>query len=331
MKLSVLDQAPISRGSHPADTLQNTLQLAQITEKLGYHRYWVAEHHNASGLASTSPEIVMTRIASVTENIRVGSGGVLLPQYSPFKIAENFKTMEAFFPGRMDLGVGRSPGGSELTRQALLDGHNRSLQEFPRQVRELQGFLHNTLEREHPFRLVKAGPRTETAPPIWILGLSERGAKNAAEMGAGFVFGHFINPVNGKKAMDAYREAFQSSPSMENPQTIVCIFAVCAETEQEAEELALSQDKWLLNVGKGRDTKIPSIEEVKEKGFTEDEQKEIRKNRRRCIIGTPAKIKQELEQLQAYYGTDEFMLITNIYDFDAKVKSYRLIKEAFTK
>ncbi|MFC4404058.1 LLM class flavin-dependent oxidoreductase [Gracilibacillus xinjiangensis] len=328
MKLSVLDQAPISREDNPVETLQNTLKLAQITEKLGYQRYWVAEHHNTSGLASTSPEILMTRIASVTEKIRVGSGGVLLPQYSPYKIAENFKTMEALFPDRIDLGIGRSPGGAEITRQALLDGQTKSLSEFPRQVRDLQGFLHNSLERDHPFRLVKAGPRIEAAPPLWILGLSERGARNAAEMGAGFVFGHFINPKNGKKALEAYHQAFQPSPSLPQPRTIVCIFIICAETEEEAEELAISQDKWLLNVGKGRDTKVPSIEEVKEKGFTEDERKEISNNRKRCIVGTPAKVKQELERLRDNYQTDEFMVITNIYDFHAKVRSYELIKEA---
>ncbi|KAB8127392.1 LLM class flavin-dependent oxidoreductase [Gracilibacillus oryzae] len=329
MRLSVLDQAPISRNSNPKETLENTLKLAQITEQLGYHRYWVAEHHNTSGLASTSPEILITRIASVTDKIRVGSGGVLLPQYSPYKIAENFKTMEAFFPNRIDLGVGRSPGGSELTRQALLDGQKKSLSEFPRQLRDLQGFLHNSLPREHHFRLVKAGPRMDTAPPVWVLGLSERGAKNAAEAGAGFVFGHFISPKNGIEALNCYRENFKASQTLAEPATIVCIFVVCAETQDEAEELALSQDKWLLNVGKGRDTRVPSIEEVKEKGFTEEEKNEISKNRKRCIVGTPAKVKEELEQLRELYQTDEFMIITNIYDFEAKVKSYQLLKQAF--
>ncbi|WP_208590256.1 LLM class flavin-dependent oxidoreductase [Gracilibacillus suaedae] len=328
MKLSVLDQAPISRGDTPEQTLANTLDLAQWTEQLGYHRYWVAEHHNTNGLASSSPQIIMTRIAAVTNTIRVGSGGVLLPQYSSYKIAEDFKTLEGFFPERIDLGVGRSPGGSQLTRSALTDNQNKRLSEFPRQLTDLQGFLHNSLPREHEFRMVKAGPRVEKSPPIWVLGLSERGATNAAELGVGFVFGHFINPTNGEKVMQTYREKFQPSVSMNQPKMMVCIFVICAETEEEAEELALTQDKWLLSVGKGADTKVPSIEEVRKKSFTQEELDIMKKNRERCIIGTPSKVKQELTRLQKVYQTDEFMLITNIHDFEAKKKSYQLIAEA---
>ncbi|WP_188456452.1 LLM class flavin-dependent oxidoreductase [Virgibacillus oceani] len=329
MKLSVLDQVPISRGSDPVQSLNNTLKLAKITEELGYNRYWVAEHHNTNGLASTSPEILMTRIASQTDSIGVGSGGVLLPQYSPFKVAENFKTLEAFFPGRIDLGVGRSPGGSQITRLALTDSVDKSLREFPRQLADLQGFLHNTLPRDHKFRLVKAAPRIAAFPAMWVLGLSERGAINAAELGMGFVFGHFINPNNGKAVMEAYRKHFQRSAGPDRQKSMVCIFVVCADTEDEAEELALSQDKWLLSVGKGADTKIPSIEEVKRRNFSNVEMKEIEKNRDRCIIGTPEKVKNELIRLSNLYQTDEFMIITNIYDFEAKVHSYRLLAEAF--
>ncbi|SEQ49240.1 luciferase family oxidoreductase, group 1 [Virgibacillus subterraneus] len=329
MKLSVLDQAPISRNSDAKETLNNTLKLARITEELGYTRYWVAEHHNTNGLASTSPEVLITRIASHTDTIRVGSGGVLLPQYSPYKVAENFKTLEAFFPDRIDLGVGRSPGGSQTTRLALTDSVNKSLRDFPRQLADLQGFLHNTLPKEHPYRMVKAAPRLDSVPPIWVLGLSERGAQNAAELGLGFVFGHFIKPTNGQAVMEAYRNSFQSSPSLDQPETMVCIFVVCADTQEEAEELALSQDKWLLSVGKGADTKVPSIEEVKKKKFSDEELNEIKKNRDRCIIGTPEKVKNELMRLSEFYQTDEFMIITNIYDFDAKVNSYRLLAEAF--
>lgn len=329
MKLSVLDQAPISRGSSPEETLKSTLKLAKETERLGYTRYWVAEHHNTNGLASVSPEILITRIAAHTRTIRVGSGGVLLPQYSPYKVAENFKTLAALFPDRIDLGIGRSPGGSQDTRMALTDSINKSMSEFPRQLADLQGFLYNTLPKDHRYRLVKAAPRTETVPPMWVLGLSERGAANAAEIGAGFVFGHFINPEHGYEAMMTYRRKFTSSPSSEQPKSVVCIFVVCAETEEEAEELALSQDKWLLNVGKGSDTKVPSIEEVKKRTFRQEELEEIKKNRNRSVIGTPDQVKVELERLSEFYGTDEFMVITNIYDFDAKVHSYRLLAEAF--
>ncbi|QKY68774.1 LLM class flavin-dependent oxidoreductase [Lentibacillus sp. CBA3610] len=329
MKLSVLDQSPISRGSSPEQALNNTLKLAEITEQLGYTRYWVAEHHNTNGLASVSPEILIGRIASCTNKIRVGSGGVLLPQYSPYKVAENFKMLEALFPGRIDLGIGRSPGGSQDTRMALLDSIHKDMSEFPRQLHDLQGFLHNTLPQDHRYRLVKAAPRTKTVPPMWVLGLSERGAENAAEIGTGFMFGHFINPDKGQAAMEAYREKFQPSSDFEQPVNAVCIFIVCADTEEEAEELALSQDKWLLNVGKGSDIKVPSIEEVKKRSYRQEELDIIEKNRRRTVIGTPEQVKAELERLGDYYQTDEFMIITNIYDFDAKVHSYRLLAEAF--
>jgi len=327
MKISVLDQAPVSSGDSSEKTLEHTLELAKWTESLGYHRYWVAEHHNTSGLVSSSPEIMMTRIASVTNEIRVGSGGILLPQYSPYKVAENAKTLEAFFPNRIDLGVGRSPGGSPLTRSALTDNQHKSLSEFPRQLADLQGFLHNSLPRDHEFRLVKAGPRTEKVPPLWVLGLSERGAENAAKLGLGFVFGHFINPKNGTVALKAYRESFVPSKTMEAPQSFVCVFVVCAETKEEAEELALSQDNWLLNVGKGLGTKVPSIEQVRKKTFSNKDLNIIKKNRDRAIIGTPETVKEQLMQLQKLYQTDEFMIITNIYDFKAKKKSYQLLAE----
>ena len=329
MKLSVLDQSPISRGSSPEEALKNTVQLAKITEKLGYTRFWVAEHHNTNGLASTSPEVLISHIASQTNTIRVGSGGVLLPQYSPYKVAENFKLLEALFPGRIDLGIGRSPGGGPDTRLALTDNIKKSMTAFPRQLEDLQGFLHNTLPQDHQFRMVKATPRTKTVPPMWVLGLSERGAANAANIGAAFTFGHFIDPTNGLAAMKKYREKFKPSPDRKEPHSNVCIFVVCADTQEEAEKLAVSQDKWLLNVGKGADTKVPSIEEAKKKALRPDELEEMRKNRKRCVIGTPEKVKAELERLSEEYQTDEFMVITNIYDFDAKVRSYELLAEAF--
>lgn len=328
MRLSVLDQAPISSGDSPEKTLQNTLELAKWAEQLGYHRYWVAEHHNTNGLASSSPEIMMARIASVTNQIRVGSGGILLPQYSPYKIAENAKTLAAFFPNRIDIGVGRSPGGSQLTRSALTDNQYKSLSDFPRKLADLHGFLHNSLPRDHEFRLVKAGPRIEQVPPLWVLGLSEQGAKNAAELGVGFVFGHFIDPKSGAAALKTYYENFTPSVSMKEAQSIVSIFVVCAETKEEAEELALTQDQWLLNVGKGAGTKVPSLDQVRRKSFSKEELNIIKYNRNRCIIGTPQTVKEELARLQEFYQTDEYMIITNIFDFEAKKKSYQLLGEA---
>lgn len=331
MKLSVLDQAPISKGSTPEQTLSNTLELAQFTESLGYFRYWVAEHHNTNGLASTSPEILIARIASVTKTIRVGSGGVLLPQYSPLKVAENFKMLEAMFPGRIDLGLGRSPGGGQKTRLALTDGTQKMLSAFSRQVKDLHGYLYNTLPDDHPYKGVIATPETASNPETWVLGLSERGAKHAAINGTGFTFGHFISPEHASEAITTYLERFRPSPGRHHPSINACVFVVCAPTHEEAEELALSQDMWLLQVEKGIETRVPSVQEVKEHTFTQEELRKVEQNRKRAVIGTPNEVKERLETLAAEYQASELLLITNIYDFEKKKQSYKLIAEAFNQ
>ncbi|MEC1524614.1 LLM class flavin-dependent oxidoreductase [Neobacillus niacini] len=329
MKLSVLDQSVISKGDSASTALQNTVKLAQLTEELGYTRFWVAEHHNTNGLVGSSPEILISHIASNTRKIRVGSGGVLLPQYSPYKIAENFKVLEALFPNRIDAGIGRSPGGSPSTRMALTDGIRKSLNEFPRQVEDLQGFFLNQLPIEHGFHDVKAYPAIESLPELWILGITHRGARMAAEHGTAFTFGHFITPDNGERAMDFYYTHFQPSPFLQKPKTNVCVFVVCAQTQEEAEELVLSQDLWLLGVEKGIDTRIPSIHEAKKISLTADERMKLQNNRRRMIIGTPKKVKTELLRLSQIYHTDEFMIITNIFNFQDKIRSYTLLAEEF--
>ncbi|SET33895.1 luciferase family oxidoreductase, group 1 [Salinibacillus kushneri] len=328
MKLSVLDQSPISKGDTATTTFRNTVDLAKHVEKLGYTRYWVAEHHNTKGLAGTSPEVLISHLAAKTNYIKVGSGGVLLPQYSPLKVAENFKVLETLYPNRIDLGIGRSPGGNHATRSALTDGVQKSLNDFPRQVEDLTGFLYGNLPSSHQFHKVKATPMTITNPNIWVLGLSERGAKTAAKNSTSFTFGHFINPANGEKAIQTYVKHFQPSSYQKKPYVNVCIFVVCAETKYEAEQLALSQDLWLLNIEMGKDTRVPSIEEVKAKTFTQRELEKVQNNRKRCLIGTPYEIKRKLEELSKTYQTDEFMIITNIYDFQAKLKSYSLLAEA---
>jgi len=325
LKLSVLDQSVISKGDSASTALQNTIKLAQITEKLGYTRFWTAEHHNTNGIAGSSPEVLISHIASKTSKIRVGSGGVLLPQYSPYKIAENFKVLESLFPNRMDAGIGRSPGGSPSTRMALTDGLRKSMNEFPRQIQDLQGYLLNQLPRDHQFHDVKAYPAIVSLPEMWILGISRRGARVAAEHGTAFTFGHFITPVNGVRAMDYYYTHFQPSPFLQQAKTNVCVFVVCAETQEEAEELALSQDMWLLGIEKGADTRIPTIEEAKSISLTTADRLKIQENRSRMIIGTPQRVKAELLRLSEIYKCDEFMIITNIYDFHDKINSYTLL------
>ncbi|WP_404330850.1 LLM class flavin-dependent oxidoreductase [Mesobacillus maritimus] len=328
LKISVLDQSVIRKGDHASIALQNTVKLAQITEELGYHRFWVAEHHNTIGVAGSSPEVLISHIASKTRKIRVGSGGILLPQYSPYKVAENFKMLETLFPNRIDLGIGRSPGGSPATRLALTDGVRRSLNDFPRQVKDLQGFLNNELPTDHPYHEVAAYPVPERAPEMWVLGVSHRGARVAAENGIAFTYGHFINPENGQKAIDYYYEHFQPSNLLSRPKVNVCVFVICAPKQEKAEEMALSLDRWLLLVERGLDTRIPSIEEAKRMNFTQEERKRIQENRKRMVIGTPAKVKDDLLRLSELYQTDELMIITNVYDFHDKIQSYTLLAEA---
>ncbi|AJD92759.1 hypothetical protein JMA_34420 [Jeotgalibacillus malaysiensis] len=323
MKLGILDQVPMPQGTQPTDVLTHTVELAQFAEQLGYSRYWLAEHHNTNGLLSAAPEILMTRIASATESIRVGSGGVLLPQYSPLKVAETFKTMEALFPGRVDLGVGRSPGGTERTRAALTDSRESMMGAFPRHLDELHGFMHNQLPKQHEYRMVKVTPRTGSAPPMWVLGLSPRSAKLAAERGLGLTFGHFINPDKWEETLRTYREHFKPGQFNE-PAVNVTVFVVCAETQEEAERLALTQDMWLLGIEKG-DSQVHSPEILKDRRLTTGDLEKIRHNRRRMIVGTPEKIKASLEELSERYQTDDFLLITNIHSHENKKKSYELI------
>ncbi|WP_047154705.1 LLM class flavin-dependent oxidoreductase [Aneurinibacillus tyrosinisolvens] len=331
MKLSVLDQSVIPKGGQASRTLHETVQLAQITEELGFTRFWVAEHHNTNGLAGISPEVLIAHIASNTKRIRVGSGGILLPQYSPYKVSENFKVLEALFPNRIDLGVGRSPGGSLPTRLALTDGIKKSLNEFPRQIKDLQGFLYNDLPKEHSYYDVMTSPFTDSVPQMWILGVTQRGGRIAAENGTAFTYGHFITPVEGQETIEYYFTNFQPSRFLSKPKVNVCIFVVCASSQEKAEELALSQDLWLLAVeNKVReDTRIPSVAEAKSRLLTAEERVRVQENRKRMIIGTPKKVRDEILRVSELYRTEEFMIITNIYDFQEKIQSYTLLAEAF--
>ncbi|ARI77344.1 LLM class flavin-dependent oxidoreductase [Halobacillus mangrovi] len=325
MKLGVLDQSPISKGQTAGEALRQSIELAKFSEQLGFSRYWVAEHHNTNGLASTSPEILIGQILASTSRIVVGSGGVLLPQYSPLKVAENFRMLESLYPGRVDLGLGRSPGGGKKTRLALTDNFEKPLSSFSRQVKELQKFLYDSFSKGESHFGVHARPDTSAQPDLWVLGLTERGARHAAVNGTGFTFGHFINPAQAVEALTVYREKFKPSEGLASPRVNACVFVVCAETEQEAEDLALSQDMWLLQVEKGIETRIPPVEKVKEHTFTLREKEKIKKNRERCIIGTPNQVHRELLRLAEEYETDEFLIITNVFDFEKRKESYRLL------
>ncbi|MCY8491308.1 LLM class flavin-dependent oxidoreductase [Bacillus atrophaeus] len=329
IELSILDQAPVSKGDSPVTTLQHSVELAKLSELWGYKRYWFAEHHSTKGLASTAPEIMIAHIAAHTTTIRVGSGGVLLPQYSPYKVAETFRQLEALYPNRIDLGVGRSPGGTTKTRLALTDGVKKSLTDFNRQLQDLSYFLTNSLPAGHDYAGIKTAPLIDTVPELWVLGLGENSARRAGQLGIGYVFGHFINPERGENAFRVYRDSFKASAHFSSPAALCTIFVVCSRTDEEAEELALSQDLWLLRVGKGLDSRVPSIEEARSYTYTASDKKQIAENRKRMVIGSPSSVKQQLTELAGRYDTEELMVLCNIYDFEAKKQSYERLAALF--
>ncbi|MCD7033574.1 LLM class flavin-dependent oxidoreductase [Metabacillus sp. GX 13764] len=329
MKLSILDQVPVRKGSSPEQSLNESIEMIQLAESLGYKRYWFAEHHSTRGLASSAPEILIAAAAAATKKIRVGSGGVLLPQYSPYKVAETFRQLSALYPGRIDLGLGRSPGGTEKVRLALTDGHKKSMTDFQRQLNDLIFFLTDTLPPDHPSYGIKAAPSASILPELFLLGLGENSARLSGSKGAGYVFGHFIKNERGERAHGLYKEVFASSPFHDSPSPITAIFIICADTEEKAEELAMSQDLWLLRVEKGLDSRIPDYEEAASYPYTESDREKISHNRRRMVIGSPETVKKQLLELKDAYQAEEFMVLTNVYSFEDRKNSYKLLSKLF--
>jgi len=330
MILGVLDQSPIRSGGTPTEAIQETLILAEHADRLGYARYWLAEHHSSGGLAGAAPEVLMGQVAARTSRIRVGSGGVMLSHYSPLKVAENFRVLEALFPGRIDLGIGRAPGSDQRTARALRHGPGAvPLEHFPQQLADLIGFLHDELPEGHPYGGVRAMPAGPSAPPIWILGSSSDGAALAAHFGTAFSYAHFINAVGGVDATRFYRESFRPSVRLDAPQASVAVFALCAETEAEAERLARCRDLFIVRLYTGRFGPFPSVEEAEAYQYSPPERAIVAEARRRTVAGTPEQVKARLEALAAEYDVDELVIVTITHDFKARLRSYELLAEAF--
>ncbi|QPA32634.1 LLM class flavin-dependent oxidoreductase [Thermaerobacillus caldiproteolyticus] len=331
LTLSVLDQSPISEGMTAEEALLNTVKLAQFVEQLGYARFWVSEHHDTNSLAGSSPEVLMAHLCAKTTRIRIGSGGVMLPHYSAYKVAENFKVLEGLHPGRIDLGVGRAPGGMPIATLALHDGKRRDVDRYPEQIDDLLAYLHNDLKEEHPFYGLKATPNIQTSPDVWLLGSSASSALLAAQKGLPFVFAQFINGEGGEYYTKLYRERFVPSKYLDKPRNMVAIFAICAETEEKAERIASSLDLSLLRIEQGIVSfGTPSPETAAAYRYSPFELKRIQENRKRMIVGTPRQIKEQLFRLSEAYETDEIMLVTITYDFQDKLTSFELIaKEIF--
>jgi len=328
MRLSVLDQSPISEGSTGAQALHNTLDLAQLADRLGYQRYWVAEHHGGPMLASASPEALIGPIAAATSGIRVGSGGVMLPHYSPLKVAETFTILAALYPGRIDLGLGRAAGTDPLTTFALQrDRRQAAPDDFPQQLAELLAYFEDSLPPEHPFRRLAAMlPGLPEVPVPWLLGSSPQSALWAAELGLRYAFADFINP-GGSEIAATYRRRFVAGWERA-PQTAVAAWVLCASTDEEAQHLASSSRMTLTLLRRGQLIPVPRPEEAV--AFLAREGKPAAGSLpgRRGIIGSPEKARAGIEQLAEEYGADEVIVVTITHEHAARRRSYELIADA---
>ncbi|MBV8516396.1 MAG: LLM class flavin-dependent oxidoreductase [Acidobacteria bacterium] len=324
LRLSVLDQSPIAAGSTPAQALRNSVDLACFAEELGYERYWVAEHHGTPALACASPPALIGPIASATKRIRVGSGGVMLPHYSPLHVAETFSMLAGLFPNRIDLGVGRAAGTDPTTTFALQrDRRQASPDDFPQQLVELMAYLDDDMPQDHPFARLTALPGRPEHPDLWLLGSSPQSGLWAAELGLPYAFADFINP-QGAEIAQHYREHFTPARTLSEPRVIAAVWTLCAETEEEAQRLAASGRMMIALLQRGQLIPIPPPDVAQR--FLEKEGVPLS---RRLVLGTPDTIRTRLEAVAEEYGASELMIVTNTYDHAARRRSFELVAEAF--
>jgi luciferase family oxidoreductase group 1 len=334
LRLSVLDQSPIAAGSNPAQALRNSLDLAALADELGYHRYWLAEHHANPMLAGTSPEALIGPIAATTTRLRVGSGGVMLPHYSPLKVAETFSLLSGLFPGRIDLGVGRTDGTDDpVTSFALQrDRNNPAPDDFGQQLPELLAHLDDELPAEHVFAKLPATlPGRPEGPEPWLLGSSPQSAVWAAELGMAYAYADFINPGAGVQLVDLYRRRFVASKRLQQARVLVAVWALCAETDQHADELAASARMTMMLARRGRFTPVPRVETalrfIERRTRADAPHEALNK---RMVTGSPATVADRLGALAGEYGTDELMVLTVTHDHAARRRSYELLAERFS-
>ena len=321
--LSVLDQSPIAAGSTATDALANTLDLARTCDALGYHRYWLAEHHASPALAGAAPEALIGPVALATQTIRVGSGGIMLPHYSPFKVAETFAMLAALAPGRIDLGVGRAPGSDQRTAFALQRDRSRMMpHDFPVGLAELSGYLDRSLPQEHAFAVLQETlPTGGGSPELWLLGSSPDSAHWAAERGLPYCFADFINSDGGSLAR-AYRSAFQPSAHLAEPKVMVATWTIAAPTREEAERLAAPAGMMFAHLVQGTLIAVPPVEEAL--AWLAANPASWRRNRR-TVLGTAGEVRRGLDAVAQEYGADEVMLVNIMHEHAARRRSYELV------
>ena len=325
MEISILDQSPVISGLGARRAIEETIALARRADELGYHRYWLAEHHAIAALADPCPEVLLARLGAETRRIRIGTGGVLLPYYSAFRTAETFRMLEALYPGRIDLGIGRAPGGDQRTALAVGGGKFPDAATFPQQVWELTALLEGTLEEKTP----RLQPEVDSVPEVWLLGSSDYSGALAAELGLPFAFAHFINPRGGDAVSRAYRETFKATEKRPRPRVIVCTFAILAETDAEAERLAAPIDLRRLHMALSIDSPVPTAEEAARHRYSDEERRYVLGQRARAVIGGPKRAREELQAMVEGYAADELMVLTITGDYASRRRSYELLIEAF--
>jgi luciferase family oxidoreductase group 1 len=328
--LSILDLSPVAEGSSGAQSLRNSLDLARLADRLGYTRYWLAEHHNLPSIASPAPDIMIGQIAATTTRMRVGSGGVMLPNHAPLMVAERFKVLEALFPGRIDLGLGRAPGTDPVTSYALRrrqDGGGDD--DFLQRFQELILFDSGGFPEGHPFRAIRAMPQEVELPPIWLLGSSGYSAQLAAMVGAGYSFAHHFADHDPVDAMLSYRNQFKPSQARATPYAILACAAVCADSDAEADRLATTIDLNFVRRRRGEYLPLASPEEATAYPYSPAERSFVARNRARLFVGAKATLLERLAPMIAATKADEVMVTTMIYDHAARRRSYELLAEAF--
>lgn len=330
MRISVLDQSTASAGRGQDAAIRESLDLARHCDALGYHRYWVSEHHNSDSIVGTAPEVLMGAIAATTNRIRIGSAGVMLPHYASLKVAEQFRVLEALAPGRIDLGVGRAPGSDRLTAHAL-NPYSNAADQFPQQVQELQAWLSGTpLPANHPYRSIKAHPTGATTPTIWILGSSDYGAQLAAHFGMPYAYAYFFSDGRGtEQALELYRRNYRPGAQHPEPQATICVWALAADTEAEARRLATTREHWRVGFEQGIRNPLVSPDEASAYRYSEAERATIAAMRGKAFVGTGEQVAEQLDALARRLDLDELVIVTWTHDPAPRHRSYELLAKAF--
>lgn len=329
LPLSVLDLAIVAEGSEPGAALRNSVELAQHVERLGYARHWLAEHHNIPGIASAAPAVLAAALAGATSEIRVGSGGVMLPNHAPLVVAEQFGTLEGLHPGRIDLGIGRAPGTDPITAAALRRSADPlSAEDFPQQLAELIAFFDGEFPEGHPYSRIEAVPGRGARPEVWLLGSSDYSAQAAGMLGLPFAFAHHFSPRNTIPAMRLYRESFQPSEHLSEPHGMVAVAAICADDDERARWLAGPSRLSFARLRAGRPTRFPTPEEAAAHEFSPQEESGVKTVSGSAVIGGPEKVRAGLVDLAERAGADELMITTMVHAHADRLRSYELIAEA---